>query len=65
VVIHAYTPKSIIRLLDQNNNIKTLKNMAIVFNAVRPRGFVKRTYGYGYGFNYHYTYNQKSKQKRA
>jgi len=65
VVRHAYTPKSIIKLLDQNNNIKTLKNMSIVFNAVKPRGFVKRTYGYGYGFNYHYTYNQKSKQKRA
>lgn len=65
VVRHAYTPKNIIRLLDQNNNIKTLKNMAIAFNAVKPRGFVKRTYGYGYGFNYHYEYNQKRKQKRA
>jgi len=63
VIRHRYTPKTIIRLLDQNIKIKTLKNVAIVFNAVKPRGFVKRTYGYGYGFDHEYVYNQKRKAK--
>lgn len=65
VVRHRYTPKALIRLLDENNKIKALKNTAIIFNGVRPRGFIKRTYGYGYGFNYEYGYNQKRKRKRA
>ncbi len=65
VVRHRYTPKSIIRLLDLNNKIKDLKNIAVVFNAVRARGFVKHTFGYGYGFSYQYAYNQKRKGKRA
>jgi capsular exopolysaccharide synthesis family protein len=62
VIRHRYTPKSIIRLLDQNVGIKTLNDTVIVFNAVKPRGFIKHTYGYGYGFTY--AYNDKSKGKR-
>lgn len=62
VVRHRYTPKTVIRLLDENIYIKTLKNAAIVFNAVKQRGFIKRTYGYGYGFSYQY---KKDKSKRA
>jgi len=65
VLRHGYTPKTIIRLLDQNNETKTLKNIAIVFNAVKPRGFIKHTYGYGYGFSYQYGYNQKRRKTGA
>ena len=65
VIKHGYTPKTIVRLLDENNKIKALKNVAIVFNALRPRGFVKQSYGYGYGFSYEYKYNQKRKKKKA
>jgi tyrosine-protein kinase Etk/Wzc len=65
VLRHGYTPKTIIQLLDQNSETKTLKNIALVFNAVKPRGFIKHTYGYGYGFNYQYAYNQKRKKTRA
>jgi capsular exopolysaccharide synthesis family protein len=63
IIKHRHTPKTIIKLLDQNHKIKGLKNIGIVFNAVKPRGFVKRTYGYGYGFSYEYGYHQKRKVK--
>jgi len=63
IVKHRHTPKTIIKLLDQNHKIKGLKNIGIVFNAVKPRGFVKRTYGYGYGFSYEYGYHQNRKVK--
>jgi len=46
--------------LDANNKINELKNMAIVFNGIRSRGFGKNGYGYGYG----YGYIHKEKRKR-
>ena len=65
VVRHRYTPKAIVRLLDQNNKIKSLKNVAIVFNGVKARGFIKHAYGYGYGFGYEYVYRQNVKEKKG
>jgi len=65
VVRHRYTPKAIVRLLDQNNKIKSLKNVAIVFNGVKARGFIKHAYGYGYGFGYEYVYKQSVKEKKG
>jgi tyrosine-protein kinase Etk/Wzc len=38
--------------MDANNRINELKNLAIVFNGVRSRGFGKNVYGYGYGYGY-------------
>jgi hypothetical protein len=46
--------------LDANNKINELKNMAIVFNGIRSRGFGGNGYGYGYG----YGYIHKEKRKR-
>lgn len=59
VVRHKYTPKTIIKKLDENNKFKPLKNMVIVFNGIKPRGFIKRDYGYGYGYGYESKYNEK------
>jgi len=56
VIRHAYTPKAMVQLLDENNKIKALNNLAIVFNGVKKRGFIKGSYGYGYGFGYEYVY---------
>ena len=39
VVRHKHTRKVSIQRLDANNKINELKNMAIVFNGVRARGF--------------------------
>ncbi len=54
VIRHRYTPKTFIKKFDDNNRIKGLKNISIVFNGVKPRGFIKGDYGYGYGYGYEY-----------
>ena len=59
VVRHKYTPKTIIKKLDENNKFKPLKNLMIIFNGVKPRGFIKRDFGYGYGYGYESKYNEK------
>jgi tyrosine-protein kinase Etk/Wzc len=60
VIRHAYTPKTMVQLLDENNKIKALNNLAIVFNGVKKRGFIKGTYGFGYGFGYEYVYKERA-----
>lgn len=59
VVRHKHTPKMFIKKLDDNNKFKPLKNMFIVFNGVKPRGFIKRDYGYGYGYGFENKNNEK------
>lgn len=70
VIRHGYTPKAMVQLLDENNKIKALHNIAIVFNAINKRGFIKGSYGFGYGFGYEYVYKDRvytgtKKQKTA
>jgi len=57
VIRHKYTPKIFIERLDENNKIKKLKNVALVFNGILPRGFSKNNYGYGYGYGHEYNQN--------
>lgn len=57
VIRHKYTPKMIVKRIDENNKINSLKNPAIIFNGVKTRGFMKNNYGYGY--DYVYGKNQK------
>lgn len=59
VIRHGYTPKAMVQLLDENNKIKALHNLAIVFNGVKKRGFIKGNYGFGYGFGYEYVYKDR------
>lgn len=59
VVRHGYTPKTMIQLLDENDKVKALRNPAIVFNAIKKRGFTRGGYGFGYGFGYEYVYNDR------
>jgi len=65
VIRHRYTPKAIVQLLDQNNKIKAFKNIAIVFNGVKPRGFIKHAYAYGFGFGYEYVNNEKNRKRES
>jgi capsular exopolysaccharide synthesis family protein len=62
VVRHKYTPKRMIKRLDENNKINTLTNPAIVFNGVKPRGFLSKNYGYGYGYGYVHDYKPSDKK---
>jgi len=64
VIRHNYTPKMLIKRIDENNQINPIHNPAIVFNGVKTRGVFKNNYGYGYD----YVYGNKdrgSKTKKA
>lgn len=61
VVRHKHTRKASIQRLDANNKINELKNMAIVFNGVKSRGFGGNGYGYGYGYGYIHKERRKKK----
>ncbi len=52
VIRHKYTPKMLIKRIDENNQINPINNPAIVFNGVKARGFFKNNYGYGYDYVY-------------
>jgi Mrp family chromosome partitioning ATPase len=62
VVRHKYTPKILIKRIDDNLSINPLTNPGIVFNGVKTRGFFKSNYGYGY--DYVYGDRQTKKEKR-
>jgi tyrosine-protein kinase Etk/Wzc len=65
VVRHRHTPKVSIERMDANNKINELKNMAIVFNGVRSRGFSKNGYGYGYGYGYIHKEKRTKRRQKA
>ncbi len=62
VVRHKFTPKMLIKRIDDNMSVNPIKNPAIVFNGVKTRGFFKNNYGYGYNYVYSYD-NKKQKSK--
>jgi len=70
VIRHNYTPKMLIKRIDENNQINPIKNPAIIFNGLKTRGVFKKG-GYGYGYNYvygnkEYGYGSKNrKQKKS
>jgi tyrosine-protein kinase Etk/Wzc len=66
IIRHGYTPKTYVQMLDENNKVRSLKNVAIVFNGVRSRGLGKFDYGYGYGYGsgYGYGYEEKKGKKK-
>ncbi len=52
LVRHKYTPKMLVKRIDENMEINPLKNPAIIFNGVKKRGFFNNNYGYGYDYVY-------------
>jgi capsular exopolysaccharide synthesis family protein len=65
IIRHRHTPKMLVEQIDKNSKVNILKNMAIVFNGIRPRGFGKHHYGYGYGYGDGYAYKEKRKKKTS
>jgi capsular exopolysaccharide synthesis family protein len=65
VIRHGYTPKTMVKMLDENSKVKVLKNLFIVFNGVKKRGFIKGSYGFGYGFGYDYVYKERQGLRRS
>lgn len=60
VIRHQFTPKILVKRMDENMEINPIKNPGIIFNGVKTRGFFKNNYGYGY--NYVYSYDNKNKK---
>jgi capsular exopolysaccharide synthesis family protein len=56
VIRHGYTPKQMVEMLDDSNKIKALKGLKIVFNGVKSRGFITKSFGFGYGYGYENVY---------
>jgi len=52
VVRHGYSPKFILKRLDDNNLVNPLINPVIIFSGIRKRGFTKDRNSYGYGYSY-------------
>lgn len=69
VIRHNYTPKMLVKRIDENNQFNPINNPAIIFNGLKTRGLFKTNYGYGYNYVYgnkHYGYNPKTrKQKKS
>ncbi len=64
VIRHGFTPKAMVELLEESSKVSALKNISIVFNGIKPRGFLKKKYGYGYGYGSKKVYTDKfSKDK--
>lgn len=49
IVRHRHTSKSLVKKLDETNELKPLKGLALVFNGIKARGFILKTKGFGYG----------------
>ena len=70
VIRHNYTPKLLVKRIEESMEVNPLKNLAIIFNGVKSRGFFKNNYGYGYNYVYGnkqyggYT-QQNTKQKKS
>ncbi len=65
VIRHAYTPKTVAQRLEHTLQSKPLKNLAVVFNGVKNRGFIKKNYGYGYGYSNEKLYTEKYLHRKA
>jgi len=69
VIRHNYTPKLLVKRIDENSHINPINNAAIIFNGLKTRGMFKSNYGYGHNYVYgnkHYGYNPKNrKQKKS
>lgn len=63
VVRHKYTPKMLVKRLDDNGHVNPINNPAIIFNGVKMRGFFKNNYGYGYDYVYGNKENKREDKK--
>ena len=60
IIKHKYTPKALVKRIDEEAQINPINNPAIIFNGVKVRGFFKNNYGYGYD----YVYGNKEREKK-
>lgn len=59
VIRHNVTPKYSLVKLNDNLKQRSFSNLNIVFNGIKPRGFIKKYYGYGYGYGLENVFKNK------
>ena len=64
VIRHSYTPKILIEQIEEMDKTNGLKNVGIVFNGVRTRGYMNKYYGYGHSYPYLYNNDKKTSSKQ-
>jgi capsular exopolysaccharide synthesis family protein len=52
VVRHDFTPKSNVKMVEDEFAAHLINNVGIVFNGIKKRGYGKFSYGYGYGYGF-------------
>jgi capsular exopolysaccharide synthesis family protein len=60
IVRHAVSPKAQIQKLEGKENLKAMKEVVLVFNGIKARGFLTRYYGIGYGYGYENIFSKKA-----
>jgi tyrosine-protein kinase Etk/Wzc len=59
VIRHGHTTKGMVESLEESKKAGTLKNVSIIFNGIKSRGFLNKSYGYGYGYGSKKIYGKK------
>ena len=49
---HDYTPKQILKRIEDSSTLGAFEDVSIVFNGIKNRGFVKESFGYEYGYDF-------------
>lgn len=62
VVRYAITPRFYVQRLEDQNKMRPLKNLAVVFNGIKAEGFSKYEYGSEYRHGYGYVEDDKKKK---
>lgn len=65
VVRHDFTTKAMVELLDASNKVNALRNVSIVFNGIKPRGFLRKRYGSGFGYGLKKVYSDSVYEGRS
>lgn len=65
IIRHKFTPRIMVQRLDENIKTTGLKNIEIIFNGVKSRGFLKSNYGFGYGYGYGFNYDDAKKIEKG
>jgi capsular exopolysaccharide synthesis family protein len=65
IIREGVTPALSVKMLDENTRMRTLKNMAIVFNGVKKGGSGELDYGYGNGYGQDETKKKGKKKKNS
>jgi capsular exopolysaccharide synthesis family protein len=60
VIRQGKTPNTLLQKLNANQKLQAMPELAVVFNGIRPRGFLRKYYGYGYGYGYENVFVKKA-----